>query len=338
MYYFVKFFAWISFYFYFSRIEINGRENIPKVKTPTLFAPNHQAAFLDPMLIGVYTKHPVHFLTRSDVFNPVSNFFFKRLNMIPIYRMRDGLENLSKNQNIFTKCIKILRAKRSLLIFPEGNQAGDYYLRPLTKGFYRISKGAVDNGVSEIHIIPVGINYFNHDHSGHKLILNFGKPIVMSNRDKSTVDYREIRRSLSESIKELMLIPDYTDDYPQRVKSISRNTEELSFSDLRESLKQRMYVKPPKKHPILLTIRKAFTLPNGPIHLMSYYVLRYKMTDPLFESSLKIGLLTLVLPFWLLFSFFIGLMIWGSGVAVSLIIFQVSCLFAYSLCGRYSRE
>ena len=53
IYNFLKILAKLSIPFYFSSVEINGKENIPKECRPIILAPNHQNAFLDAIVIAV---------------------------------------------------------------------------------------------------------------------------------------------------------------------------------------------------------------------------------------------------------------------------------------------
>ena len=62
LYKFVKHSGRFGLPFYFGRLEINGKEHIPK-EAPYIIAPNHQSAFLDAVLMGTYHKKPISFLT-----------------------------------------------------------------------------------------------------------------------------------------------------------------------------------------------------------------------------------------------------------------------------------
>ena len=64
---------------------------------------------------------------------PIANFF-RGLKMIPVFRFRDGLANVKKNAGAFEQTRALLKSKKSILIFPEGNHQASYYLRPLQKG------------------------------------------------------------------------------------------------------------------------------------------------------------------------------------------------------------
>ena len=94
-YYFIKYTIKFTIHCYFRKIKIYGRENIPK-NGGVLFSPNHQGAFLDPLLVGCNIKRPITSLTRSDVFGGPLQWFMDALNMLPVYRIRNGYANLKK--------------------------------------------------------------------------------------------------------------------------------------------------------------------------------------------------------------------------------------------------
>lgn len=181
-YAFVKFWVKLAIKLFYRRIEIHGYEDYP-AEGPVLLAPNHQNAFMDALIPAVFAPRPIHFLVRADVFNSkFVRFIFNSLNMMPVYRQRDGVANLAKNDDVFERCFKILRANGTLLIFPEAAHLGERRLRPLSKGFTRIVFGALEAHEDlNIHIVPLGLNYSNYSDSQSRLIINFGKPLAVQN-------------------------------------------------------------------------------------------------------------------------------------------------------------
>ena len=98
--------------------------------------------------------------------------------MIPIYRVRDGVKNMEKNQETFDKSVQILLRGGSMLIFGEGSHSTRRNLRPMKKGFSRIAIQALqENPELDLVILPVAINYSNHNHSGSKARITFGEVI-----------------------------------------------------------------------------------------------------------------------------------------------------------------
>ena len=123
---------------FFREIKVYGYENIPP-DGGVLFSPNHQGAFLDPLLVGYMTPRKITSLTRSDVFGGPLQWFLDAFQMLPVYRIRNGYGNLKKNDAIFEKCYKILGEGRFLLMFSEGGHHNEYFLQRLSKGSSRLA-------------------------------------------------------------------------------------------------------------------------------------------------------------------------------------------------------
>jgi len=169
---------------YYGEYIVVGRENIP-ADCPLIFAPNHINAFMDAIAVHSIApnKLPVIFLARADIFNNKTAVkLLKFAKILPAFRMRDGMENLGKNNEVFEQCVEILHKNSALGIMPEGNQGEQRKLRPLVKGIFRIAFAAQQkyNMQPKVKIIPVGIDYGNLTKFGKHIIINIGKPIEVS--------------------------------------------------------------------------------------------------------------------------------------------------------------
>jgi len=207
-YLFVKFYMRLGFAFYFKKLLISGTENIPKDKA-ILFVANHQNALIDPLLIGAVTPRELNFLTRADVFNkPIIKALLSSVNMLPIYRIKDGMTSLAKNEEVFQKCYKILDKHGTVLIFPEGNHNIKRRLRVLSKGFTRIIFGSLQNNPDlEIVVLPIGINYTNAKKYASSVHLVYGKPIPVNEQHKDSalnVASSHLKDEVSEALKKLI--------------------------------------------------------------------------------------------------------------------------------------
>jgi 1-acyl-sn-glycerol-3-phosphate acyltransferase len=185
----IKFYIRLGLFFYYKKLKVVGQENIPK-KGAVLFVGNHQNALIDPLIIATTNNRNTHFLTRAGVFKKkLIIFFFDSVQMIPIYRVRDGWTTLAKNNAIFEKCIEILNSQKALLIFPEGSHNLVRKVRPLSKGFTRILFGAIEKYHNlDIHIVPVGLNYTRITDYPSSAAVYYGEPILVNNYwDKNDV-------------------------------------------------------------------------------------------------------------------------------------------------------
>ncbi|MGE4539992.1 MAG: lysophospholipid acyltransferase family protein [Bacteroidales bacterium] len=177
-------FRLVRFYYhlYYRKINVFGLENIPKDK-PVIFAANHQNALMDALAVLFYANRPVVFLARADIFrNKIIARILYFLRILPVYRMRDGVNVVEKNKAVFAETVRLLKNGFALTIMPEGTHSPGKKLQPLKKGVGRIAFQAAEavNFKEEIYIIPFGIDYEHPDHAGKKLLLNIGKPIALS--------------------------------------------------------------------------------------------------------------------------------------------------------------
>ncbi len=207
---------------FYSKFIVIGEENIPHA-SPVIFAPNHNNALMDALAILATIPHEdsIVFLARADMFN---NKMAARLltftKIMPAFRMRDGVENLGKNQEIFERCIEVLDNNKALGIMPEGNQGEQKKLRPLVKGIFRIAFATqLKYGTTPtVKIVPVGLDYGDYIKYGKHIIVNYGKPIEVAEymeqySDNPVLATNAIRNRLKEDLSNLMLNIDSTDFY-----------------------------------------------------------------------------------------------------------------------------
>ena len=164
------------------RITVIGLSKIPKDK-PLIFAPNHQNALMDPLAV-LCTNHtqPV-WLARADIFKlrmtrPILRF----LKILPVYRIRDGKENLGENEKIFACAIDILEHKKQLALFQEAGHSGKRQMLAPKKAIPRIAFLAEEKNDFRLNlqIVPVGIYYSHYWHFNRELLVNYGAPIEVS--------------------------------------------------------------------------------------------------------------------------------------------------------------
>jgi 1-acyl-sn-glycerol-3-phosphate acyltransferase len=161
-------------------LRINNTE-ITKASGPLLVAANHPNSFLDAILLCSIFKQPIYSLARGDAFkNNVAAKILRALNMFPVYRVSEGVENLEENYKTFDDCIEVFKKKGIVLIFSEGKCINEWNLRPLKKGTARLAMTAWEQGIP-LKIIPTGINYNSFTSFGKNIQLNFGEIISQEN-------------------------------------------------------------------------------------------------------------------------------------------------------------
>jgi hypothetical protein len=178
---------------------------------------------MDPLAFVFGIKQQTVFLARADVFK--EGFIVKVLTfmkILPIFRIRDGLSSLQKNEEIFEHTVDILQRKRSpLLLFPEGNHGDRRRLRPLVKGIFRIAfraqeKYGKDPGVV---ILPSGLDYSHYWKFRQRQLLVFGNPIEVNEywevyQENPSLAINQLRERLAEEMRKVMIDIKTEDYYP----------------------------------------------------------------------------------------------------------------------------
>ncbi|MFZ4464762.1 MAG: 1-acyl-sn-glycerol-3-phosphate acyltransferase [Bacteroidales bacterium] len=204
LYYFLKRYAYVTSHLFYRKFTISGLENVPD-KGPVIFVPNHQNAFMDAVVIAVTSKRKPWFLTRASIFvTATARYWLSSLRMIPIYRFRDGLQNVKRNDQTMEIVLDLLKKNETILIFAEGNHDRKWSLRPLQKGLARISFAHESARKTNpgLTIIPVGLQYEDHMRFRSDLLLTYGKPIYAADfMPQYQVDPIHATNSLLEEVR-----------------------------------------------------------------------------------------------------------------------------------------
>ena len=172
--------ASIALWMYCRHLRINNPA-VFTVKGPLLIACNHPNSFLDAIVLASLFKRPLYSLARGDAFkNPFYAWLLRSLNMLPVYRTSEGVENLEHNYSTFDACKEIFKKDGIVLIFSEGRCINEWHLRPLKKGTARLAISSWQNGI-DLTILPLGINYQSFIRFGKNIQLNFGNIIQQKN-------------------------------------------------------------------------------------------------------------------------------------------------------------
>jgi len=124
-----------------------------------LFAANHPNSFIDPMSLAIHLPYPIHFLVRGDALRgPIGKFLMNYLRLMPVWREKEGRDNLKSNYDTFEACLEIWRKGGAVIIFSEGLCMNEWKLRPLPKGTARLAYTAWLEGLA-LDIYPTAFNY-----------------------------------------------------------------------------------------------------------------------------------------------------------------------------------
>lgn len=236
---------------YFRRMVFTGRkENVSK-KKPIIFAPNHRNALLDALLLvyaGYHFKQVV-FLARADIFKQkVVAWILKGMRIIPVFRIRDGKDNLEKNRDIFSNAARILKKGNPIALFPEGKHNPKQSLLPIQKAVPRIVLPTEASVKFELNsqIVPVSIYYRDIFGFLSDVYVTFGTPIEVSKykeiyEENPSLAGNQLRQELERSLKS-MVVNIWNDEFYDEYKyAIDLNGDRIAkemFSDRKDDFLQ----------------------------------------------------------------------------------------------------
>lgn len=281
----------------FRHLEYVHRERIPE-DGAVIFAPNHCNALLDALAILAIDNTRKVFVSRADIFRkPRLAQLLRWLKIMPIRRIRDGIDEVRKNDATMEEALETLRHRVPFCIMPEGTHRPSYELMPLKKGIFRIALSADDafNRTQQgrtlpVYIVPVHLHYGSFTHLWTSLSVHFGEPIA---------------------------ITQYVDEHPEqtRPEQILALLQELTLrlQHLADDCCAQEHTAPANRvliASLLLLLSPLFllcyliTLPQQAAKL----IIRKKVKDPCFRNSVLyiVWLLSFLLSFGLLYLPVIG--------------------------------
>ncbi|MCQ2333010.1 MAG: 1-acyl-sn-glycerol-3-phosphate acyltransferase [Paludibacteraceae bacterium] len=300
----------------YRRIQYVGKENIPS-DGAVIFAPNHTNALQDAL--AILTINPGHkvFVARADIFkkNKRLTWLLHGLKIMPINRMRDGVDELKHNDETLENAVNTLADGVPFCILPEGTHRPKHSLLPLGKGIFRIALRANEKHGQQrnIYIVPVGLEYGDYFHLWDSLTVNIGAPINVTQR---------VREFRSQQLTEPQMMLHLRDELTQRMR------EQILWVPDDENYEtniQQLLDNPPapfnrfKKHKIPKWLLLTALIVLSPLFLISavitaplwiiWLIIQHTISDPAFHNSVQwlvqfvlIPLsLFITLPFWMFF-------------------------------------
>lgn len=181
------------------RYRAIGSEHVPR-RGGVLLAANHES-YLDIPFLGCGVRRRVHFLGRKSLFpNPVLGWLFRSLGWIPIRQDRLDREG-------FGEAIRLIRAGKAVVIYPEGGRSRDGKLQPGKPGI------GVIVAETQCLVVPVYIEgtfeaWPMHARFPrvHPITVTYGEPIVFA-EDLKRLDgkaaYQHVAQEVMARIAEL---------------------------------------------------------------------------------------------------------------------------------------
>ena len=314
-------------------MSIYGKENIPK-KGAVIFIGNHQNALIDAIVVPTTNDRNSYFLTRASAFKiGIVDQILRSLNMIPIFRVRDGVRSIQKNFVVFEQCIEILKQEKAIQIFAEGEHHLKRRVLPLKKGFARVILGTLQKYPNlPIYIVPIGINYDSHLNFPSSTSIYYGKPILANqfiDVKKPDLKFKEITNQVSTALKNLTLHVEDAVNYDEIIVKI-----EAMGVDYLDPFEANKLVENIDTVASTAIVKKENTNWFAPIHflaklnsvlpLLIWKYIKPNIKDVVFMNTYRFALITTLFPLFYLIQAAIVYYIFGWKFAV---IYLFSCVF-----------
>lgn len=304
-YHIIKAYVRLGLFFTLKKIKIVGKENIPK-NGAVIFIANHQNALIDALLIPTTNNRTTFFLTRASAFkNNFITTLLSSVNMIPVYRIRDGFRSIEKNKEVFEKSSEILKSGQCLQIFAEGEHHLQRRVKPLKRGFARIILTTLQKYPNlSIQIIPVGINYDKSLKFPCKVSVYYGKPINANNfinNNQVDLKFSLLKNEVHASLKKLTTHIENLEEYEKIIKKLNKNEVDflnpITTNSLVKNIDKLSINNNHKKKKLnWLTPIYFITKINSLIPLLIWKYLKSKIKDVIFLNTYRFALITTIFP------------------------------------------
>lgn len=298
----------IGLFFYYKRIVVVDKKNVPQSGS-LLLVSNHNNALIDALLIATKSGRFSYFLTRASVFKkPMVNAFLRSLNMLPVYRIRDGWSTISNNNAIFNACSEVLSKGETVALFPEGNHNIKRSVRPLSKGFTRIVFETFETyPQTDLEIVPIGLNFQQADAFADSVSIFFGEPIKKQDyfSDNENERVLALKNQVSERIKQLTThIP--AENYEQTLGKLNQMQAnflnplavnrciESDFKDCQVQQSENLFKGLKSVCKFLMVVSLL------PVWLFWRFVIKPKIKEVEFVATFRFAIVITLVPLWLI--------------------------------------
>lgn len=295
----------------YRRYQCVGKENIP-TDGAVIYAPNHTNALCDAMaILGIDRSRKV-FVARADIFHkPRVARILTWFKIMPIRRMRDGVDEVLRNDETEAQAVATLQDGVPFCILPEGTHRPKHSLLPLGKGIFRIALQANDafGAQKPVYIVPVGLEYGDYYHLWDDLTVNIGPALNVTSfaAEHPSLDRPQLIMALREELTQrmraqILWVPD-DEHYEEHWKQLRANPP-APFDRFRpRSVPKGLRITALVLLFPLLLISLAMSMPLW----VAWLIICRKVKDPAFHNSvmyvwqlIAIPLMLFIpMPFWM---------------------------------------
>ena len=192
----LRWFTGIALHWFYSSIQIAGRERIPRTG-PVIIAASHHNALVDALIAGWISPRRLTLTAKATLMDNIFlRWLFPVVGVVPLRRVSDELKKRknsqvdpSRNSSAFEAILDILQKGEMVLIFPEGISHSNPELAPLKTGASRIALEARDKRhVHNLQIVPLGLSFEDKGNPGTAVLAEVGEAIHMDELGAVAVD------------------------------------------------------------------------------------------------------------------------------------------------------
>ena len=234
----------------YRQFEVHGKENLPK-DGGLIFGVNHSNTLMDALVLLSADNVKKVFIARGDIFkNPIVAKILNFFRILPIFRMRNGVAAVRQNDDSLNKAVDVVHDHVDLYLFPEGTHRTKHSLMRFGKGLFHIALDANKQFGDQrpVYIVPTAIEYGDYFRYRSTAMINFGKPINVTEFMKNTTEENEavvinqLKAMLSDEISKLFTyIPD-DEDYDAIWEIVKMKNEKRAGGLYRRMLRNRATV------------------------------------------------------------------------------------------------
>ena len=183
----LRWFTGIALHWFYSSIQITGREKIP-MSGPVIIAASHHNALVDALIAGWIAPRRLTLTAKATLMDNIFlRWLFPIVGIVPLRRVSDELKKKdtgkvdpSRNAGAFEAILDVLQKGEMVLIFPEGISHSNPELAPLKTGASRIALEARDKRrIRNLRIIPLGLSFEEKGNPGTAVLAEVGDAIDM---------------------------------------------------------------------------------------------------------------------------------------------------------------
>ena len=234
----------------YSRFEVHGKKRIPKGGA-LIFGVNHSNTLMDALVLLSADNIRKVFIARGDIFkNPAVAKILNFMRILPIFRIRNGVAAVRQNDDSLNKAVDVIHDHVDLYLFPEGTHRTKHSLMRMGKGLFHIAVDANKQfgDQNPVYIVPAAIEYGDYFRFRSTAMINFGKPINVTEYFKHTTEENEaaniniLKDELSAEISKLFTyIPD-DEDYDAIWEIVKMKNEKRAGGLYKKMLRNRATV------------------------------------------------------------------------------------------------